>query len=65
MLRLSFALIGCVLTMGRFVPPVLADDLQFFETEVRPLLTEHCYECHAGESRILRAGCGWIIGRVC
>ena len=56
MLRLSFALIGCVLTMGRFVPPVLADDLQFFETEVRPLLTEHCYECHAGESRILRGG---------
>ncbi|MCA9075594.1 MAG: PSD1 domain-containing protein [Planctomycetaceae bacterium] len=26
-----------------------ADDLQFFATEVAPLLKEHCYKCHAGE----------------
>ncbi|MEY4186157.1 MAG: hypothetical protein RIT02_1191 [Planctomycetota bacterium] len=84
MLRLSFALIGCVLPFGWSLPPVSgvqqadqpgevapqmsADDLQFFESEVRPLLTDHCYECHAGESRILRGGlrldhrAGWLRG---
>lgn len=33
--------------------PVVAEDnaqqVQFFEKQVRPLLIEHCYECHAGE----------------
>ena len=84
MLRLSFALIGCVLPFGWSLPPVSgvqqadqpgevapqmsADDLQFFESQVRPLLTDHCYECHAGESRILRGGlrldhrAGWLRG---
>ena len=33
-----------------------AADLQFFEAEVRPILVQHCYECHSGESRILRGG---------
>jgi len=27
------------------------DDLQFFETKVRPLLAEHCYECHGAEKQ--------------
>lgn len=26
-------------------------DLEFFEKQVRPLLVDHCYECHAGEER--------------
>ncbi|MCA9009604.1 MAG: PSD1 domain-containing protein [Planctomycetaceae bacterium] len=24
-----------------------ADDLQFFETKIRPVLVQHCYECHS------------------
>ena len=28
-----------------------ADDLQFFETHIRPVLIEHCYECHSAESK--------------
>ncbi len=28
-----------------------AEELQFFETRIRPLLAEHCYECHSGEAR--------------
>ena len=25
-------------------------DLQFFETKIRPVLVEHCYECHSAEA---------------
>ncbi|WP_437230854.1 PSD1 and planctomycete cytochrome C domain-containing protein [Planctomicrobium sp. SH661] len=27
-----------------------ADQLQFFEKQVRPLLAEHCYKCHSGKT---------------
>jgi hypothetical protein len=27
-----------------------ADELAFFEKKVRPLLHEHCYECHSQEA---------------
>jgi hypothetical protein len=30
--------------------------LDFFETKIRPVLVEHCYECHAADSRKLRGG---------
>lgn len=33
-----------------------ADDLAFFETRIRPVLVEHCYECHSADSKILRGG---------
>jgi len=29
-------------------PRFTGAQLQFFETQVRPLLVEHCYQCHAG-----------------
>ena len=28
-----------------------AGQLKFFETKIRPVLVEHCYECHSGESK--------------
>ena len=28
---------------------VAAEQVEFFEKLVRPLLVTHCYECHAGE----------------
>ncbi len=28
-----------------------AQQLEFFEAKIRPLLVEHCFECHAGENR--------------
>ncbi len=43
-------------------------DLDFFERKVRPLLVEHCYECHsseAGKSKgglFLDARTGWQVG---
>lgn len=30
-------------------PEISAEHLEFFENQVRPLLIQHCYECHAGE----------------
>jgi len=32
------------------------DDLTFFEERIRPVLVEHCYECHSANSKILRGG---------
>lgn len=28
-----------------------SDDIEFFEKQIRPLLIEHCYECHSGSER--------------
>jgi hypothetical protein len=33
-----------------------AEHIQFFETEIRPLLVNRCYECHSGISQTLKAG---------
>ena len=32
------------------------DQIAFFESKIRPLLVEHCYECHAAGSKILQGG---------
>ena len=31
-------------------------DVSFFESKIRPVLVEHCYECHSAESKPLQAG---------
>ena len=33
-----------------------AEDHEFFETKVRPVLVQHCYRCHSGEAKKLRGG---------
>jgi hypothetical protein len=33
-----------------------AEQLQFFETKIRPVLVTHCYECHAADSKTLQGG---------
>jgi len=32
------------------------EDIEFFEAKVRPLLVEHCYDCHSTDAATLRAG---------
>ncbi|MFN7626830.1 MAG: hypothetical protein ACK5PZ_08365, partial [Pirellula sp.] len=27
---------------------------EFFESRIRPVLIEHCYECHSGQSKIVQ-----------
>lgn len=29
-------------------------DIRFFETKIRPVLVQHCYECHAADAKIVR-----------
>jgi hypothetical protein len=46
---------------------VVSSDLDHFEKEVRPLLVEHCYECHSAEHKIkgglrLDHRAGWETG---
>ena len=42
--------------------------VEFFETNIRPLLVEHCYKCHSHQAKNLRGGllldsrAGWLKG---
>ncbi len=36
------------------VPPFPAEDLEFFEKRIRPLLAERCYECHSSDAKKLK-----------
>ena len=33
-----------------------SQQLTFFETKIRPVLVEHCYECHAAGAKIVQGG---------
>lgn len=33
-----------------------ANEIEFFEKQVRPALVEHCFECHSGDAKRLEAG---------
>ncbi len=45
-----------------------AGDLEFFERQIRPLLAQHCYECHSGASKKIQGGlrldasAAWLAG---
>ncbi len=36
--------------------PPTAEQIEFFEAKVRPLLVEHCFECHSSEAKKLKGG---------
>lgn len=36
--------------------PLSEDDHQFFEKQIRPLLAEHCYQCHSDRAERLKGG---------
>mgnify|MGYP000932360708 CR=1 FL=1 len=43
------------------------EEFAFFEKEIRPILVEHCYECHANDTAqkgglVLDSREGWIVG---
>jgi hypothetical protein len=37
-------------------PAASTEQLDFFERRIRPVLIEHCYECHAVDSKIIQGG---------
>ena len=53
--------IGAVAALASYAAGVLgfasdAAELEFFEKRIRPVLVEHCYECHAVDSKSVRGG---------
>ncbi len=53
-MRTAFALL-----LLSSVPLVAADDpagIAFFEQKIRPVLAEHCYECHSTKAKKLKSG---------
>ncbi|MEZ6044390.1 MAG: hypothetical protein R3C11_02170 [Planctomycetaceae bacterium] len=56
-LHLLLALIsfGCTLSV-RAAEPVTQEQLQFFESRIRPVLATHCYECHAADAKKVMGG---------
>ena len=47
-------LLLCLTAVGKeeYTP----EQLEFFEKKIRPVLVEHCYECHAAGAKIIQAG---------
>jgi len=37
-------------------PTLSAEGVEFFETHIRPVLAEKCYECHSAKSKVLQGG---------
>jgi mono/diheme cytochrome c family protein len=37
-------------------PAIPAEDLQFFEARIRPVLADHCYKCHSREADKIKGG---------
>lgn len=51
--RFPFRLFGLLVYGVLVSPPVMADDdrgIQFFESKIRPVLVEQCYECHSAKA---------------
>ena len=50
--RLMVRFVTCTICLGWAAAGVLraADDVDFFERKIRPILAEHCYACHSAEA---------------
>ncbi len=55
MSRLGF-LIGGIAAATLALPVAAGDDVEFFETRIRPVLVRHCYECHSAAAAELKGG---------
>jgi hypothetical protein len=49
---MRFAVLMVIFTSQAFG----ADDVEFFESKVRPLLAEQCYACHSSKAKIVQGG---------
>lgn len=62
----SFALVVFLIRFAAISAPVFSQEaaespeqaakLEFFEKKIRPVLIEHCYECHSAESKTVQGG---------
>jgi hypothetical protein len=66
--RSGLSSIGLALFFCAAVTKADADDAEFFERRIRPILVKHCYECHSEEAKEQQGGllldrrAGWIEG---
>lgn len=67
--RLSTTLLPWVILVAMSPPATAADPgLEFFEKKIRPVLIEHCHQCHASDAKKLGGGLlldhreGWLTG---
>ena len=44
---------------------IASDPVEFFEQRIRPVLVEHCYECHGHKPKQLKVDCGLTPEPVC
>jgi hypothetical protein len=59
MMKTVYLLIAIGVTSGACGSLVCAQSnpkVEFFESKIRPVLVQHCYECHAADSKMLRGG---------
>ena len=42
--------VGCLMLSCRVAAAAGVDAAEFFESRIRPVLVEHCHECHAGDA---------------
>lgn len=61
-LKLSLQILPVVLasagsvSLGAITAPISPEHLQFFENKVRPILSNHCMECHSAEKGKVKGG---------
>lgn len=54
--------VGAILLLSAALPVMLraedpsAEDVEFFEKRIRPILAEHCFECHSAKTNPLKGG---------
>ncbi|MGA0038941.1 MAG: PSD1 and planctomycete cytochrome C domain-containing protein [Pirellulales bacterium] len=54
--RAAFVLLTCALPGVAFGQDLSVDAVEFFERKIRPVLVEHCYECHSLDSEVVQGG---------
>ena len=55
-LALLSAFVCATLRAADITPAIAANDLQFFESKIRPLLADKCYKCHSRDADKPRGG---------
>lgn len=56
LLGLVFLKVHTVQAANDAAPRFTAGQIEYFETKVRPLLVEHCYQCHSEKAKTIKGG---------